>query len=196
MNVTLRYAETYSLTTGTAGVIGTVQTMTLNNCYDPNQTGIGHQPYGFDQITPYYGYYIVKRCRWRLLATTIGSSAEVCLAYQIFPAVSGVSIAGISTDAATEKATVTTLPVGPSGADRARMVQGAVEIHKVLGITPAQYSDNLDQCGSSVTTGPVVGAYLEIGIGSYSGAAGTSLSVQVVLDQEVEFYQPKTLPQS
>lgn len=196
MNVTLRYAETFTLTTGTAGVIGTVQTMTLNNCYDPNQTGIGHQPYGFDQVTPYYGYYLVRRTRWRLLATTIGSSAEVCLAYQIFPAVSGVSIASISTDAATEKSTVTTLPVGPSGNDRARMIQGAVDMYKVFGITPAQYSDNLDQYGSSVTTGPAVGAYLEFGIGSYSGAAGTSLSVQVVLDFDVEFYQPKTLPQS
>lgn len=192
----LRYAETFSLSTGTVGVIGTVQTMTLNNVYDPNQSGVGHQPYGFDQLTPFYGYYVVHRCRWRLLAQTIGSTAEVCLAYQIYPAVSGVTIAGISTDAATEKSTVTTLPVGPSGVDRARMVEGESEIHKILGITALQYKDNLDQYGAAVTSGPTVGAYLEIGVGSYSGAAGTSLSVQVVMDFDVEFYSPKTLPQS
>ncbi len=192
----LRYAETFTLTTGTAGVIGTVQLMMLNNCYDPNTTGVGHQPYGFDQITPFYGYYIVHKTRWRLLATTIGNTSEVCVAYQLFPAVSGVTIAGVTTDAATEKSAVTTFNVGPSGNDRSRLVSGVAQHNKVLGITAAQYKDNLDQYGSAVTTGPVVGSYMEIGVGSYSGTAGVTLSVQVVLDFDVEFYSPKTLPQS
>ncbi len=196
MNKTLRYAETFTLTTGTAGVIGTVQTMMLNNLYDPNSTGTGHQPYGYDQLTPYYGYYLVHRTRWRLLATTIGNTSEVCVAYQIFPATSGVSIAGISTDAATEKSSVTTFNVGPSGNDRSRLVSGVASHYQVLGITPSQYKDNLDQYGAAVTTGPVVGSYLEIGVGSYSGTAGVTLSVQVVLDFDAEFYSPKTLPQS
>jgi hypothetical protein len=131
-----------------------------------------------------------------LLATTIGNTSEVCVAYQLFPAVTGVTIAGVSVDAATEKSAVTTFNVGPSGNDRSRMVSGVVDHHKVLGITPGQYKDNLDQYGSAVTTGPVVGSYLEVGIGSYTGSAGVSLAVQVVLDFDVEFYSPKTLPQS
>ncbi len=196
MRKQLRYAETFSLTTGTAGVIGTVQTMTLNNLYDPNQSGVGHQPYGFDQLTPFYGYYVVHNCRWRLLATTIGNTSEVCVAYQIYPAVSGVTIAGISVDAATEKSAVTTFNVGPSGNDRSRMVSGTVAMPKVFGISPPQYKDNLDQYGAAVTTGPTVGAYIEVGIGSYSGSAGVSLSIQIVLDFDAEFYSPKTLPQS
>lgn len=196
MRKQLRYAETFSLTTGTAGVIGTVQTMTLNNVYDPNQTGIGHQPYGFDQLTPFYGYYVVHSCRWRILATTIGNTSEVCVAYQIYPAVSGVSIAGISVDAATEKSAVSTFNVGPSGNDRSRMVTGVVQMPKVFGLSPPQYKDNLDQYGAAVTSGPAAGAYFEVGVGSYSGSAGVSLSVQIVLDYDVEFYSPKTLPQS
>ena len=192
----LRYAETFTLTTGTAGVIGSVQVMTLNNVYDPNQSGIGHQPYGYDQLTPFYGYFVVHRTRWRLLATTIGGTAEVCLAYQLYPAVSGVTIAGVTTDAATEKAAVTTMPVGSSGVVRARMAEGVSEIHKILGITKQQYANNLDQYGAAVTAGPTTGAYMEVGVGSYSGSAGETLSVQIVLDFEVEFYSPKTLPQS
>jgi len=192
----LRYAETFSLSTGAAGIIGSVQVMTLNNVYDPNQSGTGHQPYGFDQLANFFGYYIVHRTRWRLLATTIGGTAEVCLAYQVYPAVSGVTIAGHSTDAATEKAAVTTLPVGSSGVVRSRMAEGVSEPHRILGITKQQYLDNLDQYGAAVTAGPTVGAYLEIGVGSYSGAASETLAVQVVLDFDVEFYSPKTLPQS
>ena len=62
--------------------------------------------------------------------------------------------------------------------------------------SPAQYKDNLDQYGAAVTAGPVLGAYFEVGIGSYTGTAGITLSVQIVLDYDAEFYSPRTLPQS
>lgn len=31
----------------------------LNSLYDPNITGAGHQPYGFDQLMTYYDHYLV-----------------------------------------------------------------------------------------------------------------------------------------
>jgi hypothetical protein len=193
---TLRYAESYTLTTGAAGVVGTVQLMVLNGVYDPNATGVGHQPYGFDQLTPFYGYYLVKATKYRILVTTIGSTAEVAVCFQIYPAVSGVSIAGSSVDAATEKSTCTVFPVGPSGVDRARLIEGKAQMHNIFGITPAQYKNEQTTYGAAVTAGPSAGAYLEIGAASYSGVSGTTISVQVVLDFDVEFFQPKTLPQS
>ncbi len=192
----LRYAETFSLSTGTAGVIGTVQTMFLNSVYDPNSTGTGHQPYGFDQLAAFYQQYLVHGVRFKIITSTIGGTAEVCVAYQVFPTAGGVSIAGISTDAATEKSTVSTFVQGSSGNVRSRSVGGEVKMYQIFGLTPAQYAAQTDVYGAAVTTNPSLGAYLEIGIGSYSGTASESLSVQVVLDMDVEFWQPKTLPQS
>lgn len=193
---TLRYAETYTLTTGAAGVVGAVQLMVLNGIYDPNATGVGHQPYGFDQLTPFYGYYLVHATKYRIMCTTIGSTAEVAVVFQIYPAVSGVSITGSSVDAATEKSTCTVFPLGPSGVDRARLIEGKAQMHNVFGVTPAQYKSEQSQYGAAVTTGPTTGAYLEVGAASYSGVSGTTISVQIVLDFDVEFFQPKTLPQS
>jgi hypothetical protein len=193
---TLRYAQTFSLTTGAAGLVGTVQSMMLNSCYDPNYSGTGHQPYGYDQIVQFYQQYFVHSCRYTLICNTIGGTAEVCVCLQIFPTAGGVSIAGISTDAATEKSTVSTFPVGSSGNVRTRSVSGEVKIAQIFGLTPAQYAAQTDVYGAAVTSNPSLGAYLEVGIGSYSGTAGESLAVQIILDQDVEFWQPKTLSQS
>ena len=193
---TLRYAETYSLTTGAAGLIGTVQTLFLNSVYDPNYTGTGHQPYGFDQLAAFFQQYLVHGVRFQIITTTIGGTPEVCVAYQLFPTAGGVSIAGISTDAATEKSTVSTFVSGSSGNVRSRSVGGEAKMYQIFGLTPAQYAAQADVYGAAVTSNPSLGAYLEVGIGSYNGTAGESLSVQVILDMDVEFWQPKTLPQS
>lgn len=43
-----------------------------NNMYDPNYTGTGHQPRGWDQITPYYKYYRVVSATMHVKATWNG----------------------------------------------------------------------------------------------------------------------------
>ena len=193
---TLRYAETFSLATGAAGIIGSVQTMFLNSLYDPNSSGTGHQPYGFDQLVQFYQQYFVHSCRYQLICSTIGGTAEICVAMQIFPTAGGVTIAGISTDAATEKATVSTFVLGSSGNVRSRSVTGVVKMHQIFGLEPDQYRAQTDQYGAAVTTNPALGAYLEVGIGSYSGAASETAAIQIILDFDAEFWQPKTLAQS
>lgn len=192
---TLRYVETFSLTTGAAGIIGSVQSMTLNSLYDPNQTGTGHQPYGFDQLSSFYNKFIVHKCRYRLLCTTIGGTPEIGVCFQVVPTGSS-TITGISLDAATEKSMCTVFPVGPSGNDRARLVQGSVQMHQVFGIKKAQYADNLTAYAGSSSGNPSQAAYLIIGCGSYSGTAGESLSVQVILDFDAEFFDPIQMAQS
>ncbi len=193
---TLRYAQTFQLATGAAGVVGVVQTMNISSIFDPDFSGGGHQPYGFDQLLPFYSYYLVTAVRYRMLVTTIGGTAEVGVVFQLFPSVGGVTVAGLSLDVATEKATCSTFPIGPSGNDRARLVEGRVQHHQVFGITPAQYKNEQSNYGAAMTTNPTANVYLEVGGGSYSGAAGTTFSVQIVLDFETEFFQPKTLPSS
>lgn len=38
----------------------------LNSIFDPNLTGVGHQPYGFDQLALLYNRYRVYACKWNL----------------------------------------------------------------------------------------------------------------------------------
>lgn len=60
---TLRYVETkFGLN---PGVGGTTQSyvFTANGLYDPNITGTGHQPMGYDQLMELYDHYKVTHCK-------------------------------------------------------------------------------------------------------------------------------------
>lgn len=59
LKVTHRYMETVLLTATTGAVA--VQQFTCNGLFDPNTTGVGHQPLYFDQLTAIYNHYTVVR---------------------------------------------------------------------------------------------------------------------------------------
>lgn len=52
-----RYCETFNFA-GTAGAINNQQ-FSCNGLYDPNVTGVGHQPMYFDQLAAIYNHYTV-----------------------------------------------------------------------------------------------------------------------------------------
>lgn len=56
---TLRYAETITVTgSAVQGALGTY-IFSANGCYDPNYTGVGTQPRGFDELMSLYDHYTV-----------------------------------------------------------------------------------------------------------------------------------------
>lgn len=59
--VTLPYAETFSMST-VASVPGST-VFRANSCFDPDFTGGGHQPRGFDQYTAMYGHARVLKSK-------------------------------------------------------------------------------------------------------------------------------------
>lgn len=65
----LKYVEQFSLNPS-LGATGTY-VFSANGCYDPNITGTGHQPYGFDQLMSMYNHYTVvgSQCRVRIASS-------------------------------------------------------------------------------------------------------------------------------
>lgn len=59
---TLKYVQSGSLNPGVAGV-NAVQVFRANGMYDPDYTGAGHQPRGFDEWMAIYDHYFVKRSK-------------------------------------------------------------------------------------------------------------------------------------
>jgi len=58
-HVKLVYCEQFIVSPGAAAT-ASVQRMLINSLYDPNSTGTGHQPMGFDQWALHYNEYVVK----------------------------------------------------------------------------------------------------------------------------------------
>jgi len=56
--VTMRYQGGVALSPGFSGVTAT-HVFTANGMFDPDNTGVGHQPRGFDQLMVLYDHYVV-----------------------------------------------------------------------------------------------------------------------------------------
>lgn len=66
----LRYVETINMTPGTT----LPYAFSTNSCFDPNHTGGGHQPYGFDQWAVIYNHYKVYASVMTLRATNFNAA--------------------------------------------------------------------------------------------------------------------------
>jgi len=192
----LRYAESFGLTTGASGGCGAEQAFILNSLFDPNYTGTGHQPYGFDQISPLYASYLVHAVKVTLLVSTIGGTAEIALVYKYEPNLGGVALLNQTIDRVTEAPMIGTAMLGPSGVDRARAVQLNLKMHQVFGVTAAQYKDEMTTYGALTTATPTANALLRVSVASYSGSAGISATVQFICDFDCEFFNPVQAAQS
>lgn len=74
----MKYAEALSISTPGMGIYK----WNLNSIYDPNRTGVGHQPYGYDQLSALYNRYRVISCKYVLSA--VSDTANI--AYACLPA--------------------------------------------------------------------------------------------------------------
>lgn len=72
-----KYSETVTLT-GTSGAIAS-NLFSCNGMFDPNFTGAGHQPMGFDTLTPLYDHYCVLASRIKITIgpTTVAQPASI-----------------------------------------------------------------------------------------------------------------------
>lgn len=72
--VKLRYSDAISLVPTAGGVAGT-HYFSCNGMYDPDITGVGHQPLGFDQYMSMYDHYTVISSRITVIAAARGTAA-------------------------------------------------------------------------------------------------------------------------
>ena len=79
----LRYDQDGYISVGTLGVLGTQQSFNLNSLYDPDRTGTGHQPYGFDALSVAYTRYKVWGCWVDLTFYNVQTLNAITCCYQL-----------------------------------------------------------------------------------------------------------------
>jgi hypothetical protein len=192
-----RYAETFQFTTGAAGVVGTEQVMRLNSMFDPNQTGVGHQPYGYDQyMGTIYQKYRVLRASFEITFTTPGAANDVFCCALLSGAGNILSLTGMSIDRAGEIPRVLHKQLSSAGSRKAVISsRSMIPLELLFGITRGVLA-NSDDYAAVNTASPANVATLAFSVGSYSGQGAEAVSAQVVIVYEAIIYDRIGVTQS
>lgn len=163
----------------------------LNSLFDPDRTGIGHQPYGYDTLSSMYNRYRVISCGWRIqnpVGVSGGAITTACLPSN------DVGITWLQTDEMLENPRVRYIVQNP-GAPIATL-RGKQYIPTLVGRTKSQYMAD-DQFQAIVTASPSEQALLYIQtFGALAGTAIGGQGVTVLLEFTVEFFDTKRILQS
>jgi len=188
---TMKYAE--AVTVSQAGMAS--YKWRLNSLFDPNLTGVGHQPYGFDQLcgpvgSALYNRYRVISCKYVITATSDSANIQ----YAALPANESLSlINNVSEARENPKAKYTVY--NPGGT--MRMLKGTVSIASLMGRTKAQYMAD-DNYQATYAANPAELAILNVYVQGLNDdpAFNANPTINILLEFQVEFFDRHTLDQS
>lgn len=80
-HVLLKYTDRATLSGGLGGIVGGTFQLGLNCLFDPNLSGIGHQPMGYDQLTPIWQRWRVHKVEVKI--RTLASTGNVFTAAMV-----------------------------------------------------------------------------------------------------------------
>jgi len=162
-----------------------VQTYRLNSLYDPDETGAGTQPPGFDEIMQLYAYYRVERCRVRISCTNAGSAAI---------------IAALPARASTDPTQITAMAANYQA--RSELLAGTYGQNKTVMVFDINIKDFLglkmnigDDLVGTTSASPARVVYLHIGLEELDLSA-KDMSLFCEFEFDTKFYNTVTLDNS
>lgn len=180
---TMIYSQSHNLNAGIA-TVGT-QIYRANGLYDPDVSGTGHQPRGFDEIMPLYDHFIVLSSKIKVRFVGTGN----------VPFAAGVALR----DTVTIPATTNNYQEGSlckwttlSESDDNRSVTLGSNISKFLSL---KYND--DALRGTASTSPIEQAYWHVWAGALDGASDpATVTFNSVIEYKCMFIEPKVPTQS
>lgn len=186
---TLKYAS-HGFNLNAAAGIAADYVFRANSLFDPDYTGIGHQPYGFDSIMPMYDHF-----------TVIGAKLNVTFHNSDIntSAICGVSITDTSASVSDKLSTmeagnVKYAIVGPFGSSRdTKTLSYQLNPNKWLGISHPMASDNVR---GTVAANPAEQCYFHVWSAGYDASDPSEVQCTVTIEYTAVFSEPKNLGQS
>ena len=182
---TLRYCEFLTITC-TAGALSRYEFLG-NGLYDPNFTGTGHQPLGFDQLIAIYSYAVVHGCKAICTASVASGYEQMYVLLQQGPSVLS---APADFGQAVEKCPTDEWSLVTPFSDAARLrANGTTE--EFLGVPLSQQLAESSLYSSSASN-PSLIWYVRVYTQPTDGASTSYLRVLVELEFDVTFVKPVT----
>lgn len=178
----MKYSETFTLNLGNSYT----QIMNLNSLFDPNSTGVGHQPYGFDQLATIYNRYRVISTNYVVNAYNNSSAIR----YAVLPCNSLPPINNVSEVCENPRAKFRVQIPGGS----TTCIKGKAYLPALMGRTKQQYMAD-DRFQAQSTAGPAELALLYI-TGQTLIDGTTDIQLCITMDFLVEWFDPNPIDQS
>jgi hypothetical protein len=169
------------------GVTPGVNVYSANGCYDPDITGIGHQPRGFDQLIALYDHYVVTKSRIKIEVLPSSSGAKC---------VTGVQLQSSSTSQSdyidyAEQARcdfgLTPFFVTSGGVPEPKTHAMSFDAHEFMGIPDPITSGKLQ---GSVSANPSDQAFFHIFAQNIDGSTSSTVVALVSIEYDVTFIEP------
>lgn len=184
----LRYSTNVALSS-TAGAVAT-NVFRANDLFDPEFTGTGHQPMGFDQMMTFFNHFVVLKAR--LICTfvnTVASTPTVCIrqdgdssAITVIDRI--IELGGVVMDVLQSKNTY-----GSSAT-----LELDLDIAKLQGVSQAAITSDPSLQGNAAAS-PAEVTYFHVAMWDTSTTTGGCI-VNVVLEQTAVFLEPRDITES
>jgi len=180
---TLRYYTVASVSSGASAAGAYV--FSANGIFDPDVSGTGGQPMGFDQMMLFFNHYTVIRSRIRVVAQSNSSTLRVTAALSV----SGSSTVTTSIEQLMENGNLTFQVLEYAGA-----MGGACTLSRSVNAAKFQSVDDVmddpNMRGDSASN-PAEQAYYHISVWNSASATTVTLDCQVYLEYDVVFHEPR-----
>lgn len=184
----LRYSDS-ALITSTTGLC-TTYLFAANDCYDPNVTGTGHQPMGYDNMMALYNHFCVVASRLKVTFRNRSfGTPTVCIRQDAtntgLTVIDRVIEVGGCVFSVLEAAAAV-------GSDKTLELN--LDIAKLQGVTRATMTADTSLRGS-VTSSPTELTYYHLMAWDSAGDTA-NIRIDVILEQQVVFSEPRDGAQS
>lgn len=181
-----KYAEAITVSTPGMGIYK----WNLNSLWDPNRTGVGHQPYGYDQLAALYNRYRVISCKYILSAISDSSN----IAYACLPANdTAATISNVSEARENPRCKYAVQNTGGT----LKVLKGNVYLPSLVGQTKTQYMSD-DRFQAIVGNSPVELCVLNVfGQGMNDDPVfNPQITYNILLEFTVEWFDIQNFEQS
>lgn len=176
----LKYSTVYGVSISTS----VDQRWRLNSLFDPDATGTGGQPTGFDQLSALYNRYRVYKTRWiaRVVGLTYG------FVVNFVPTNETTSLGSLSNSIHSLSLPYAHWTTASAGA-KAEVIRGSIDLPLLNGRTHNQYFDD-DVTSAAINASPSETLDLHMVVFSLDGTTACTGAIILVLEFDCEFFDP------
>lgn len=164
--------------------VGFAWSFRVNSLFDPDFTGTGVQPLGFDQFSALYGRYAVIHSKYEV---TFANTTSLPVRIGFFLSPQSTVPSAAATWSAQPFSKSTSLGAVGSGRD-VIVLSGSTNLFTELGVTQRQYQDEAD-FSATTSANPLRVLYLHVFAHAMTAAGNATVATFVKLTQTAELSQ-------